>query len=205
MLTRQLFLETIRVECGEFRLLPLHQERMAATCREVFGSDAPLLPAAPDCAPEGVMKCRVTYGREIHKIEYEPYSPRPVRSLRIVQGAPGLDYHLKSADRKALVQLHELRDGYDEVIIVREGLLTDCTYANLLCHTADGRLLTPSTPLLPGVMRRSLLAACKVEAEELTEADLLPGNPRRITGVSLINAMLPPGTGPYIPIEKIRQ
>lgn len=204
MLTTPVFIETIRVVGGEFRLLPLHQERMEATCREVFGCDAPGLPLAPACASGDVLKCRVTYGREIQKIEYEPYTPRPVESLRIVEGARELDYHLKSADRTALLQLHGLRNGCDEVIIVRDGLLTDCTYANLLCHTSDGRLLTPSTPLLKGVMRRSLLDSGKVDAVELTAADLLPGNPLRIVGVSLINAMLPPGTGPYIPLGNIR-
>lgn len=200
------FIETIRFTDGVANLLPLHCQRMMRTCREHFGCAAPELNLPLDVVPEsfrkGTVKCRVTYGREIRNIEFERYTPRIVRTLRLVE-ADDIDYHLKYADRSDLNSIRDLRDGADEVIIVRNGLVTDTSYSNIVCRTAD-RLLTPSAPLLEGVMRRHLLDTHVIHEARISADMLRPDNSLGITEVILINAMLPLGIVPPIPVSDIR-
>lgn len=202
------YVETIRLEQARFHLLPLHQQRMAATIREAYGDQlgVPSLEAALTSAieiPDGaIYKCRVVYGTDIRKIEILPYSPRKVSSLRLVTAPSGLDYHLKTTDRTALSALAAEKGDYDEVIIVRDGLVTDTSYTNLLFKSAEG-MLTPRTPLLAGTMRRRLLDEGLATPADITPSDLLPGNKLGITHAILINAMMPPASAPSIPISQI--
>ncbi len=195
-----LFIETIRYADGVFHNLDLHRARMERTCREVYGTDAPQLVLPAGCR-NGVFKCRVTYSQQIEKIELESYTPVPPRSIRLIE-CENIDYHLKYADRSRLGELKALADGCDDIIIVRHRLLTDTSYANIVLHTPQ-RLLTPAQPLLHGVMRQRLIADGVLYCEEITTADLLPGNRLGITAVSIINAMLPLGTVPPVSLSDI--
>lgn len=205
MTSDPLFIETIRLADGMFHNLPLHRRRMELTCREAFGSAAPPLPLDARSLDaklrSGIFKCRITYARRIHNVEFEPYTPHPPRSLRLVE-CDDIDYHLKFADRSHLNRLKALADGYDDILIVRNGLLTDISYANILLHSPQG-LLTPALPLLNGVMRQHLLAQGDVRSAHLSPADLLPGNRLGIYAISIINAMLPPDAVSPIPLSAI--
>lgn len=198
-----ILIETIRVTDGEFNLLPLHLRRMEGACRELFGKSAPELRSSeltvPDEFSKGTVKCRVTYDTAIRSVEFERYTPRQVRSMRLVEDDT-IDYHLKYADRSRLNAIRERRGEADEVLIVRDGLVTDTSYSNVVFCAGD-RLLTPSRPLLNGVMRQHLLASGMVKEAGIAPYMLLPGNASGITGVILINAMLPLGTVPPIPLE----
>ena len=203
------YIETIRLENGHFHLLDLHSQRMAATIGEAFGHAAEVpdlegaLRAVGSVPSNGTYKCRIVYDSGIREIEILPYEPRIVKSLRAVAADPRLDYHLKSCDRSALTALAAQRGNCDEVIITRDGFITDTSYTNLLLHGRDG-IYTPRRPLLRGVMRQHLLNEGLIKEADLTLADLAPDNPLGITRVTLINAMLPPATAPVIPIDKIQ-
>ena len=203
-----IYIETIRLENGRFHLLELHQLRMAATIREVYGNNIAVpdikdtLDIITDIPSDGIYKCRIVYDKEIHDIELQPYTPRNVRSLKVVEAPVGLDYHLKSCDRTALSSLASLKGDCDEVIILKEGLITDTSYTNLIFHSNE-RLYTPRTPLLKGVMRSSLLNNGVIHETDIRPEDIHPDNRLGITEVSLINAMLPLGSGPIIPIRDI--
>lgn len=206
-----MYIETIRLQQGEFRLLPLHIARLNATRSEAYGC-APMpeefirrslneaIASQPD-AGNGIWKVRILYDRELQKIEAEPYRPRPVNSLRLVE-SDSIDYHLKKADRSQLASLASMKGDCDEVIIIRRGLVTDTSYSNLLFVSGSG-LLTPSQPLLPGVMRRYLIDSGLVKEYPLTPADILPGNRLGITEAIMINAMLPPGSVVPISVEAL--
>lgn len=204
------FIETIRVEGGAPLLLPLHQDRMARTVREVYGSSA----TVPDLAeaiyrgatiPDvGLYKCRILYDSEIRAVELHPYTPRRVESLQIVEGGPELDYHLKLTDRTPLSRLAAMKGACDEVIILRDGLITDTSYTNLLFRGLDA-IYTPRKPLLKGVMRRRLLERGEICEADLRPADVLPGNPLGITECILINAMMPLGSIPPVRVTEIKE
>ena len=202
------YIETIRLENGQFHLLELHQLRMTATIHEVYGNNIVVpdikdnLGIVADIPSDGIYKCRIVYDNDIHDIEFQPYTPRDVRSLKIVEAPAELDYHLKSCDRSALLSLASLKCNCDEVIILRDGLITDTSYTNLVFHS-DAGLYTPRTPLLKGVMRSHLLNNGIIHEIDIRPEDLRPDNQLGITGVSLINAMLPLGSGAAIPISEI--
>ncbi len=200
-MTHPLFIESLRMEEGHLLHTSWHERRMNATLLTVFGR-LPFdfrfaeLPIAEEFR-HGVVKCRVVYGRRIEKVEFAPYTPKVIRSLRLVEAPDTLDYSLKSADRQALNALREQRGTCDDILIVRGGLLTDTSYSNIVFDDGE-RLVTPSTPLLDGTCRQRLLHEGRITARRLTPDDL-PHFRRAI----LINALLSPEAGISLPVECI--
>lgn len=193
-------IETLRLEEGRFIHPEQHRRRMEETTREVFGRswsvDFATLPV-PEEHRRGVVKCRILYGRTLQEVSYAAYAPRTVRSLRLVEADPRLDYHLKYADRQALQALQSRRGDCDEVIIVRRGAVTDTSYSNLVFFDGDG-YVTPDTFLLNGTRRQRLLAEGRIREEHLTPADL-----SRFRYAVLINAMLGLESGVSVPVGRI--
>ena len=154
------YLETFLVAHRRLVRLPEHRLRLARTLR--CAPDSPtvsrfLALAAHEAlvAPD-VPRLR---GRLVYDLRGEasfslvPYTPRRIETLRLVHD-DHIDYAQKRTDRSALDACFARRCGADDVIIVRRGLLTDTTVANLALfdpHTA--RWYTPAAPLLAGTHR----------------------------------------------------
>ncbi|MDR0882916.1 MAG: aminotransferase class IV [Candidatus Adiutrix sp.] len=177
------FSEVIKVLDGVFFNLPLHASRMARTA-SCFGYPAPPLdlPRIPDNLGCGLVKCRLVYGRDIESVEFSRYSFRKINNLALANGDE-LDYAHKSTDRRALADLVAAA-GADEVLIVKNGLITDTSFSNVVFDDGQGRLTTPRQPLLAGVKRETLLRRGLIREAEISPADL-PG----FRAVYLINAM----------------
>lgn len=179
------FFETIKAHDGVLLNLPFHAERMCRTVREFYPViKAPSLDdiAVPHEFSRGLYKCRVTYSYRIENVEYEPYTRKPISSIDVVDGQ-GIRYPWKSCDREALSRLVAL-SGFDEVIIARDGFVTDTSFSNLVFENGDG-LFTPATFLLNGTKRQALL-----KNGVIRERDIRVKNLHRYGGVILINAML---------------
>ena len=132
----------------------------------------------------GVYKVHMDYNDETGAVLATPYQPKHVGSLRLITN-DDIDYSYKYADRSQLNKCLDKRGGCDDVIIVKNGLLTDTSYSNIALY--DGTSwFTPRTPLLKGTMRAYLLDNGLIE-----EADIRPYDLKSFTKVSLINAMLP--------------
>ena len=202
------YIETIRLENGRFHLLKLHQQRLTATVRELYACDIDVpdirtaLDSIGSIPKNGTYKCRILYDTTICEIEFQAYQTRTVKSLKVIESDSSLDYHLKSSDRSALSVLASRKGSCDEIIIVRNGLITDTSYTNLVFHGKNG-LYTPRQPLLKGVMRHYLLNKRTIQEIDLSPEDIAPANRLGITKVSLINAMLPLESAPVIPISEI--
>ena len=127
-----------------------------------------------------------------------PYTPRRIETLRLVHD-DHIDYAQKRTDRSALDACFARRCGADDVIIVRRGLLTDTTVANLALfdpHTA--RWYTPAAPLLAGTHRAALLSAGVLTPHPR----LTPSSLAHFTRLRLFNALL--GWGECeLPVEAI--
>lgn len=202
-----LFIETVRWSDGHYHLTELHRQRLDRTRREVFGPTGETLPPdwlppVPDEMKDLTVKCRVKYDTTIRTVEFEPYRPKKVSSLKLVDGG-GIDYHLKYNDRTALSELAKMRGDADDVIIIKDGLITDTSYSNLVFATENGQFLTPDRPLLRGVMLSHLTTAGKVIPARLRPEDLRPGNRYGIRCAFMINAMIPLGSTPPINICNI--
>lgn len=180
-----LFIETIRAEHGELMRLEYHQARMNATIEESAGKKCciDLASQLTLSLPDERHRLRVLYDASgIKDVQCTPYTLRLVESLRLV--ASDVDYRWKRADRTELNQLFHQRNGQDDVLIVRQGLITDTSVANVAVY--DGRYwLTPRTPLLKGTMRAYLLDEGYIE-----EADIPASELHTYPYIRLFNAMV---------------
>jgi 4-amino-4-deoxychorismate lyase len=180
-----LLIETIRYENGRFHNLSYHQARMQKSRHALFEKKEPVNLEKLLTAPTehtSTVRCRITYAEEIERIEYFPYRPKQIRQLYIVPAA--IDYPYKFANRDAFKSLFEHYPDADEIIVEKEGLLTDATIANIALFR-DGKWYTPASPLLEGTMRAKLLDEGKLHLQDIPTSSL-----HTYTHVALINAMI---------------
>lgn len=166
--------ETIRVENRELQNLSYHEARLNKTRQELWGYadvwDLRALLPVPMHIDETIHKCRVAYSKYIDNIQWEPYTRRTIRKIRRVYD-DAIDYRYKYDDRDALHALFAQRGDADEILIIRNGLVTDTNYCNVALY--DGReWLTPAQPLLPGTQRAFLLDQGVIRTAEIREADI---------------------------------
>lgn len=192
------FIETMRVVDGQIANLNAHLFRMRNTIIESFGANSDLPNLCSLVVPIDAKKCRIVYDTQIQSIEFSDYEPRRVTSLKLVEASPELDYHLKYADRSDLLSLRERRADCDDILIVKNGYITDTSYSNVV-FTDGNVFVTPNSFLLPGTMRSLLL-----QKGEIAEASITIEDIKNYTHVALINAMLPLHTVPFIPVSNIK-
>ncbi|MGL1887052.1 MAG: aminotransferase class IV [Reichenbachiella sp.] len=178
------YIESVCYLEGEPQLLSLHQERMDRTAKKVFSNGANfnlslLLPVIPDLDKH---KCRVVYDKDGVSVEYVKYQTPQIRSLKIVESS-SIAYEFKSVDRDHLAVLYDQREEQDDVIIIKDGWVTDSFFSNLALFDGQ-KWVTPSTPLLRGVRRQYLLKTGSVIEERVRAEDL-----QRFQQISLINSM----------------
>lgn len=180
-------IESIRLHDGKFHNLFYHEQRMIRTLQTLFGQHPGIDLAArlADMAypPEGLFKCRIVYDRKSMETTFTPYKAKKIESLRVVN-ADFLNYEFKFEDRRALDRLFDLRKGCDDILIVRRGLVTDCSFANIIFRKGNS-WFTPDRPLLRGTMRQNLMDRNAVQAEEITTNDI-----RSFHSFKIINAMV---------------
>jgi len=178
-----LLLETIKIEDGEVSNLSYHQARCDESRKALFHSTDRLnLSSLIQAPPKGLYRCRILYDEKIHSVEYIPYSPQEIHKLKIISS--DLEYDHKYANRDTLNALLQSHTDVDDILIEKEGYLTDTTIANIAFY--DGKQwFTPEKPLLKGTMRAKLLDegflhTRKIKKEEITD----------YTHVALMNAMI---------------
>jgi 4-amino-4-deoxychorismate lyase len=194
------FFETIKVDGNQLSNLDYHQKRMDRTRMEVKGLKIPIelkkSIIIPNGLPGQLIKCRVTYSEKIEKIEFEPYTPRKIKSLKIVIDND-VEYNYKYSDRDKLNLLFNQKDNCDEILIVKNGLITDTSFSNIVFY--DGKkYVTPTNPLLKGTMRQKLMDFHRISEGEIMLTDL-----RRFKSAFLINAMMDMNDAIEIKIENI--
>ena len=196
---RQL-VESIKLKDGVIQNLEYHQMRMNRSMDELFPKREKINLATVISIPEnfasGIFKVRVLYGNSLQKIEIEPYTFRTIQSLKVVHHE-SVDYHLKYTDRQILQELFAQRENYDDIIIVKNGLVTDSFAANLLFF--DGETwVTPNSPLLKGTKRQLLIDQGFVFEKKIRLEDI-----RSYQKIGLINAMIDLEEMPVIAVEKV--
>jgi 4-amino-4-deoxychorismate lyase len=191
-------LETIRIIDGVPRNLSFHEERMKRSRRVLYGktnllklSDYINIPEKPESR---ILKCRIVYGSTIDTVEFSPYTPADIRTLRTVM-ADTLVYDHKYSDRSQLTAFIDKRVA-DDILIVKNRCVTDASYANI-AFTDGKKWTTPDTPLLYGTMRESLLRSGAIEEAKVTIDNLM-----NFSHFRLINAMLG-FEAPVLPISNL--
>ena len=196
-----LLFETIRISEGVPQHLEWHEKRMKRSISELWGTgcDVDLVRRIliPEEYSRGLVKCNITYGPEIREIIFNHYEKKIIRSLKLVECST-LDYHLKYSDRTVIDELFRLREGCDDILIIRNGYVTDTSFSNIIFRE-DNRWLTPARPLLAGTCRERLIGQGLLEERDITAKDI-PG----FKGFKLINAMRDPQEEDLIPVSAIR-
>lgn len=192
--------ETIKCNNGELFNLRYHQARFNLTRRALFSLKNEINLENSIQIPEeyrtGLFRCRVIYGEKTEKIEFHPHQYRTIKSLKLIE-ANDLNYQFKFTSREKLIALFEQRGSCDDILIVKNGCITDSFVANVVFF--DGRKWwTPDTPLLPGTQRARLIHEKKISVCPVTPADL-----PRFKKAGLINAMQDLENMPEISITNI--
>ncbi len=178
-----LLLETIRVEDGKVHNLFYHQKRCNQSRQTLFGSKDTLELSPHITAPKkGLFRCRIVYGEKLNSIEYIPYTPKKITSLKIVSS--DIEYSHKYANRETLDALLISHPNVHEIIIEQEGFLTDTTIANIAFYDGE-QWITPKKPLLLGTMRAKLIEEGLLKTADISKEDL-----PKFTQVALMNAMI---------------
>ncbi len=196
-----LLLETIKIEHGRIFNLEFHNRRFNDSRRVKFGINSRLDLATviqiPADLGEGIFRCRILYKEDIEKIEFVQHKPFAASSLKLIY-RDDIDYSVKYADRELLLSLYEIRGESDEILIVKNGFITDTSISNIAFRQDEGSWVTPDTPLLNGTMRMYLL-----ETGQITEAPIRPENLNTFSGAKMINAMMDLETASLIEMGNI--
>jgi 4-amino-4-deoxychorismate lyase len=181
--TSSLLLETIKIEDGEVFNLSYHQARCDKSRKALFHTTDKLDLSSLIQAPlQGLYRCRILYDDKIHSIEYIPYSPKEIHTIKIISS--DLKYDHKYANRDTLNKLLQLDPDADDILIEQEGYLTDTTIANIAFY--DGKQwFTPEKPLLKGTMRAKLLDEGFLHTRKIKKEEI-----DKYTQVALMNAMI---------------
>lgn len=195
------FIETICYKKGHFERMELHNERFNRTRKQFFGLQTSLqlelLLSIPLHLKDITVKCTITYGTDIISIEYNSYKIRPVNSLQMVVDDT-VNYSYKYADRSKLNALFLQRGQSDDILIIKNGFITDISYANII-FKKDDKWYSPSNPLLKGTRIDSYIREGIVTSALLRPSDLPLFSEARI-----VNAMISIGNSPVIPIKNIK-
>jgi len=180
-------IETIQILDGEPQRLSYHNERFnrskkALFCllEEVFLEEYLQIPIE---FQTGKVKCKVMYDTEVREVEYEHYQERLIDRFYLVES--NLDYDHKYHDRSVFQELLSSLESSSEIIILKNGYLTDTSYCNLLFKDHKQHWWTPQKPLLRGTHRAFLLDEGLIEEREISVQDL-----PQFSHLMMINAML---------------
>lgn len=151
----------------------------------------------PDAHQRGKVKLRISYNMDGKKYVFQPYIKKEIESLHVVIDNT-IDYDLKFEDRYQLDQLYKRKKSCNDILIARNGWLTDSYYANIIFWDGTG-WYTPSTYLLNGTKRAQLL-----KGDIISEAPIQLKDIRDFQGFQLINAMLDFKPDVFLPIDNIK-
>jgi 4-amino-4-deoxychorismate lyase len=192
--------ETIKCKDGKLFNMEFHQARFEKARKEYFGISTAInlleRIEIPGFAKNGLFRCRVTYSEQIEKIEFIPYQHREIKSLKLVEDLD-IDYHLKYSDREKLNLLFEKRGSCDDILILKNGCITDSFAANPVFFDGE-KWWTPDTPLLAGTQRSRL-----IEEGKISECRITPWDISKYKKAGLINALNDLDEMPLIEIENI--
>lgn len=178
MINEQYF-ETIKCEDEDIFNLEYHQKRISRTIGKNINLGEYIYPLTPE-----LLRCKLIYDRDdIIDISYFPYIPKEIKSFKIVIDDK-IEYKYKGLNRDSIDTLYAKKENCDEIIIVKNGFVTDTSIANIAIYK-DGIWTTPKIPLLLGTTRDRLLNESFIKEGDITVDDL-----KNSKKIALMNAMI---------------
>ncbi|HLO92625.1 MAG TPA: aminotransferase class IV [Lentimicrobium sp.] len=186
------FFETVKIQNGIPYNLKYHQDRIRKTLGQHFKSFV-YQPHFPDLEQIfnkvgkehslGLYKGKIYYNSENYELSIEPYHFRQIKSLKVIFN-DNIDYPYKYTDRYSLDALLKLKDGCDDILIIKNGNVTDTSFTNIAFFDGDN-WYTPDTPLLPGTAKTRLIENLMIRERRITFDEI-----KIFRGFKLINSML---------------
>ncbi|MCK5294002.1 MAG: aminotransferase class IV [Arcobacteraceae bacterium] len=173
------YIETIK--CDDYKVynLEYHKKRMANSVGKNFALEEYIYP--PN---EKLLKCKVIYDEnEIIDISYDTYKQRQINSFKIIKD-DNIVYNKKSTNRDDINYLFSKKELANDIIILKNGLITDTSIANIAIWFNDS-WITPKIPLLLGTTRARYIDENIIKEENIT-LDML----NNTTKIALLNAMV---------------
>ncbi|RZV13238.1 aminotransferase class IV family protein [Aliarcobacter butzleri] len=173
------YFETIKCEDFEVFNLDYHQKRVANTIGLNINLQEYINPIL-----EELLRCKLIYDENgVVDVLYFPYKKREIKSFKIIFDNE-IEYSKKYLNRAKLDELYEKRDDCDEVIIIKNEIVTDTTIANIAIFY-ENSWITSKNCLLDGTTRARLL-----EEKKLFEKDITLDMLKNASKVALMNAMI---------------
>jgi len=194
-------IETIKISNGKPLNLIYHQIRAEFSVWQLFGimpdfSLRNFIINNVELPAEGVHKLRIIYSDKIEKFEVSKYTFPKINSLKLIFDDQ-IDYTYKYLDRKPLNDLFSQKENCDDILIIKNNLVTDTYYANIIF--SDGsKWITPETPLLRGTKRDFLLKEKAINEAKIEVSDI-----PNFKYAKLINSMIDIADLEPIPISNI--
>jgi 4-amino-4-deoxychorismate lyase len=171
------FIETLLIE-NEIKNIKYHNDRMNYTRKYFYNLEPINLLDYIEIKQN--KRVRVVYDKEIEKIEYFELKQRNFKKLKLVNS--DIEYNFKYENRDKLNSLKV--DGFDEVVIVKNGFISDTTISNLAFFDGS-EWHTPNTPLLKGTKRAELLDSGFLKEKTIKLKDL-----KNYKKVAMLNAII---------------
>jgi 4-amino-4-deoxychorismate lyase len=173
------YFETIRCDDYEVFNLEYHNKRIAKTIGLNINLQEYIYPASSD-----LLRCKVIYNKdEILDVQYIVYKKREINSFKLLFDDE-IDYSRKYLNRDNLDKLYEEKDNCDEVIIIRNNIVTDTSIANIAIFY-ENSWITSKNCLLKGTTRDRL-----INEKLLIEKDITVKMLKKATKIALMNAMI---------------
>ena len=178
-MTENIYFETIKCEDFEIFNLEYHNKRVANTIGLNINLQEYIYPPS-----EELLRCKIIYNDyEVLNVEYFPYKKREINSFKLVFD-DNIDYSKKYLNRESLDKLFTQKDDCDEIIIIKNKIVTDTSIANIAIFH-NGVLITSKNSLLKGTTRNRLL-----EDKFLVEKDITLNMLKKASKIALMNAMI---------------
>lgn len=180
-------LESIRIENRMLQNIELHNKRFNLARNAIWGQsnliDLRTIIKIPNELNNERYKCRIVSNDKTFNIEIKPYVQRKIDTLKIIFDN-NINYTYKTTNRFLLDKAFEQRGNCDDIIIIKENLVTDTWAANIILFNGK-KWVTPKNPLLKGTQREYLLSIGKIYECNIYHSDI-----KSYEKIKLINAMI---------------
>ncbi|MDF4204741.1 aminotransferase class IV [Maribacter sp. SA7] len=143
-------------------------------------------------------KLRIGYKQHGTRFSFSEYENSIPTTLQLVSDDT-ISYGVKRNNRKKLNNLYKQKGDFDDVLIIKNGLITDTSYANIL-FTDGEKIITPATPLLEGTCRARLLDENKIIEKRILEVDI-----QNFKSFQLVNALNDFDPTRWVPVSNIKR
>jgi 4-amino-4-deoxychorismate lyase len=174
-----LFFETIKCLDSSVYNLDYHKKRISNTIGKNFPLEEYIYPPTNE-----LLRCKIVYNYdEIISINYFPYNKKVIHSF-LLTCADDIKYDKKYFDRSCINTLIKNNKNMDDIIVIKNGILTDTSIANI-AYKINEIWYTPKTPLLNGTTRQRYLDNGIIHEKDIGINDI-----HKIEEFAILNAML---------------